>query len=103
MRQTLEEIRKSVVPRVTIPRTMREDLAVLRNVIERNMGYLDVEDFETLSASDGISADQISWAEELNRDWRARLDARRRRPRDSRASHAAAESSSGSSSDESAF
>jgi hypothetical protein len=64
MRETLEEIRKRVIPRVSIPRGMREDIAVLRSVLARNVGLLDEEDFDML-VTGATSSEQDNWRDEL--------------------------------------
>jgi hypothetical protein len=37
MRETLEDIRKTVAPRMVIPRSAKEDIAVLRRVVTENL------------------------------------------------------------------
>ena len=69
IRETLEQIRTRVTPRVVVPRTVRGDIAALRDVVTRNLGYLDSEDFAMLSTSD-TSAQQDSWTETLEGEWR---------------------------------
>ena len=74
-RETLEDIRKSVAPRVSIPRSLQVDIAALREVIRWNILSLDDEDFAMLSTPE-TSPSQDSWAEKLHVEWVAH-----RRPR----------------------
>lgn len=74
MRETLEVIRRRVTPRTLIPRAMIEDLAVLRAVISRNIGYLDETDFETLTTP-ATSSDQDGWVQQLRELSRSRQQA----------------------------
>jgi hypothetical protein len=70
MRETLEDVRKRVAPRVlrSVPASVKSDLEVLRAIIKRNIGYLDESDFELLS-NDSTSSEQDTWAETLRNEW----------------------------------
>jgi len=68
MREALEEIRKRVAPRSVTPPGLREDILVLRRVVERNLGYLDEEDLDMLSTK-RTTPDQDTWAGELGLKW----------------------------------
>jgi hypothetical protein len=48
--EALEEIRKKVTPRASVPQSVKNDIAVLRHVITSNVGYLDEPDFGLLLA-----------------------------------------------------
>ena len=69
MRETLEEIRKKVTSRTTTSPVTQATINSLREVIERNVGYLDDEDFEILSDED-LSRAQTVWAGKLQRTGR---------------------------------
>jgi hypothetical protein len=69
MRETLEEIRKNVRPRTVSTLGMRHDIAVLRAIIKRNLGYLDEQDFQDL-IDEGTSPEHDSWTEKLEEEWR---------------------------------
>jgi hypothetical protein len=70
MRATLEEIRSKIIPRpIPVPRSLRADLAALRNVVERNIPVLDAKDFEMLSAT-GTSASHDDWVQTLEVEWK---------------------------------
>jgi hypothetical protein len=71
MRETLEEIRKRVVPRSFIPPTVKEDIQALRRVIRDNLKELTPWDFDALSGEKN-SDEQRIWAEELHKEWDAR-------------------------------
>jgi len=68
MREALEDIRKRVTPRNVIPRATRADLTSLRNVIERNIGSLDAEDFDMLITG-ATSDEQDHLADNLRKNW----------------------------------
>lgn len=68
IRETLEDIRQRVMPRVSVPRALRTDLKALRDVIARNIGYLDDNDFEMLS-TETTSPEQDRWTENLREEW----------------------------------
>jgi hypothetical protein len=68
MREALEEIRKRVTPRTSVPRETRHDIAVLRNVIKQNIEDLDEEDLENL-ADDITSSEQDAWTDGLRAEW----------------------------------
>jgi hypothetical protein len=68
MREALEDIRKKVSPRSFIPPTVRADIEVLRNVVERNIGALDESDFQLLITGD-TSPSQGSWTAKLRNEW----------------------------------
>ena len=71
MRETLEEIRKRVVPRSTIPRSVREDLRVLREVMEANVQHLEDEDFDHLVTGQ-TSPEQDEWTDKLIKESESR-------------------------------
>ena len=54
MRETLEEVRKSTVPRRYIPPSIREDISVLRRVVRDNINALGPWDFDILSTGENI-------------------------------------------------
>jgi len=66
MRETLEEIRKRVTPRIirSVPSTVKSDIEALRDVIRRNIAALDESDFELLS-TERTSSEQDAWVEVL--------------------------------------
>ena len=69
IRETLEEIRKNVMPRPAIvPRSVRRDITALRDVVRQNIAVLDETDFE-IFAKGGVSPDLASWVEELRTEW----------------------------------
>lgn len=70
MREALEEIRKTVRPRTirTTPPDVREDLKVLREVVLRNLGYLDQSDFNML-VTQLTSTSHDEWAGKLQDEW----------------------------------
>jgi hypothetical protein len=71
MREVLEEIRVKIAPpppRQVIPPYLREDISVLREVVERNIGGLDRMDFNML-VTDRTSKTQNDWARELELKW----------------------------------
>ena len=70
MRETLEDIRKRVMPRATIPRGLREDIQVLREVVEANLRSLEDADFEHLATAN-TSPEQDKWTEKLLERWRS--------------------------------
>jgi hypothetical protein len=71
MRETLEEIRKNITPRIVsrVPPNVRRDLEALRTVVERNTGYLDQSDFDLLS-SDSTSVEQDEWVKKIYDVWK---------------------------------
>ena len=71
MRETLEEIRKRVAPRISIPRSIQSDIAALRAVIEQNLQYLEDEDFDML-VTPGTSDGHDHWVADLNTKRRPR-------------------------------
>jgi hypothetical protein len=64
IRETLEDIRHKVTPRVSIPVSMAADIEALRAVVSRNLGYLDDDDLEMLT-TDETSAGQDRWTANL--------------------------------------
>jgi hypothetical protein len=68
-RDSLEEIRKRVTPRTIIPPDLHADIEAMREVLARNVGYLDDDDFAALT-SEATSSQQDKWAEMLRRDYR---------------------------------
>jgi hypothetical protein len=68
IREALEEIRTILAPRSVVPSTMREDLAALRRVFERNLGYLDEDDLNMLRTKK-TSPEQDEWAAEIEKKW----------------------------------
>ena len=80
MRETLEEIRKRVIPRAAVPRYFMADLQALRSVVERNLGVLDERDFEML-AEGSTSSGHDQWVEELRTQWTALMDQLHEEPR----------------------
>lgn len=67
MRETLEDIRRRIVPRAFIPQSVKEDIATLRRVITENASGLTPWDFDTLS--DKTSDEQQSWVKALREKW----------------------------------
>jgi hypothetical protein len=72
MREAMEDIRRRMAPRVAVPASARVDLEALRNVVERNVDFLDLMDFELL-LDERSSRSQRSWAEELRTQWISRV------------------------------
>jgi hypothetical protein len=68
MRETLEDIRKRLTPRMVIPPHMREDIAVLRRVIMENINNLDPWSLDDL-AGEKVSEEQRKWARDLRAKW----------------------------------
>lgn len=64
MRETLEVIRRRMPARTALPPNIRADIRVLRDVIERNVAFLDDTDFEMLSTNE-TSAGQDRWSQDL--------------------------------------
>jgi predicted aldo/keto reductase-like oxidoreductase len=71
IREALEEIRTRMAPRSVVPSKMREDLAALRRVFERNLGYLDEDDLDMLTTKK-TSLEQDEWAAEIEKKWYSR-------------------------------
>ena len=69
MRETLEEIRMRVGrASPTISRSASADIEALREVVYRNLNFLDQTDFVMLS-NDQTSVDQDRWASQLESEW----------------------------------
>jgi hypothetical protein len=64
MRETLEDIRKTVTPRSVIPQHVLADISALRDVVARNIRHLDDEDLEMLSNAHTSRA-QDDWTANL--------------------------------------
>jgi hypothetical protein len=75
MRETLEDIRKRIVPRTVLPEGVKHAISVLRNVIKHNVGYLDSSDFDLL-AEGKASVDHLIWVEQLRSTWHERQSAK---------------------------
>jgi hypothetical protein len=71
MRETLEDIRKTVTPRPFIPNSMREDISVLRRLIADNLSTLPPWGLDVLEG-EKTSDGQKKWV----RDLRKELDAK---------------------------
>jgi hypothetical protein len=71
IREALEEIRTRLAPRSVVPSKIREDLAALRRVFERNLGYLDEDDLDMLTTKK-TSLEQDEWAAEIEKKWHSR-------------------------------
>jgi hypothetical protein len=69
--EALEEIRKKITPRLSVPQSVKNDLAALRHVIKLNSGYFDESAFEYLM-TDNTSAEQQQWAGDLYREWQSK-------------------------------
>jgi len=70
MRETLDEIRKRVIPRPGSPGVTQRTVDALRKVIERNLVHLDEDDFKILR-QESLTAAQKEWAKQLLEDWMA--------------------------------
>jgi hypothetical protein len=71
MRETLDEIRKRVTATRGgggIPATTQATIDGLRAVIDRNIGYLDEQDFEMMSGKK-MSPTQNNWVRGLREEW----------------------------------
>jgi hypothetical protein len=64
MRETLEEIRRTMRPRFLVPAPVKIDVTVLRRVIAENWKSLDPWSLDKL-VEGGVSSEQRRWAEEL--------------------------------------
>jgi hypothetical protein len=64
MRETLEDIRKSVHPRFLVPPNIRADISALRKFIVENAKNIDPWGLDEL-AGDGTSPEQRRWVEDL--------------------------------------
>jgi hypothetical protein len=71
--EALEDIRKKVTPRVSVPQSVKNDIAALRRVITSNVGYLDQPDFDLLLAESSL--EQQKWAQDLRTEWQSRQSA----------------------------
>jgi hypothetical protein len=69
IREGIEDIRKRL-PRRTVAMTaeMAADLSALRRTVERNVGYLEVSDFDTLQNLE-TSGTQDKWTQQLRENW----------------------------------
>jgi hypothetical protein len=71
IRESIEDIRMKVTPRRSvIRRDAHADTEALRKVVERNLIYLDDEDFAMLT-SPRTSTEQDEWAADLHDNWAA--------------------------------
>ena len=66
--EALEDIRKRVTLRVSVPQSVKNDIATLRQVVTNNVGYLDESDFDLLLAESSL--EQQRWVETLRRQSR---------------------------------
>jgi hypothetical protein len=72
IRESLEDIRERLLRKtVSIPAPILSDVSVLRQVVRRNVDYLDERDFEILSTEETSTA-QDRWATELHNEWESR-------------------------------
>jgi hypothetical protein len=67
-RESLEDVRRRVTPRTVIPSDLHADIEAMREVLARNVGYLDDDDFTALT-SEATSSQQGKWAHMLRRDY----------------------------------
>lgn len=68
IRESLEEIRKEIAPRMVVPRNVQIELSAFRKVVEANLGFLDDADFATLTEV-GTSPTHRRWVEDLKNKW----------------------------------
>jgi hypothetical protein len=79
IRENLEDIRKRMSQRVaSIPAPIMSDVSALRQVVSRNIEYLDERDFEILSTVETSTA-QDRWTAELHNEWESK-HARKQEP-----------------------
>jgi hypothetical protein len=74
MRETLEDIRKTVSPRIANSPSLREDLSVLRGVITESVAYITPWDLDALE-SENTSEEQKKWTRGLRKVWDAKQEA----------------------------
>jgi len=72
--EALEDIRKKVTPRVSVPQSVKNDIAALRQVVTNNVGYLDEPDFDLLLAESSL--EQQRWAEALRNERQSKQSAK---------------------------
>ena len=68
MRETLDELRLRMVPRLAVPASVREDIRVLREALENNLGVLLGEEVEALG-NFKTSPNQDQWVVEMQGKW----------------------------------
>ncbi len=69
IREALDEIRKKVTPRLSVPQSVRDDIEILRLVLLANAGSLGQDDIDLLS---GSSAEQRRWVVDLREEWESK-------------------------------
>ena len=68
IREALEDIRTKVTPRAVVPRTVREEISLLRGIIAGNVEHIDPWDLSDLD-SEKASEEHRKWAKELYKRW----------------------------------
>jgi len=69
VREALEEIRRNMTPKTSIPPYIREDIETLRAVIHNKLRYFNEEDVQLLIERG--SRDQKKWADEIYKEWQS--------------------------------
>ncbi len=72
--EALEDIRKRVTPRVSVPQSIKNDISALRFVLENNVGYLEGPEFDILAEES--STEQKKWVEDLRKIWQSKQPAK---------------------------